>query len=184
MSERQLNNDEKHLLSILSMMKGQEMTVVEQTFYLRFFDQVGVAAARDAVLWAADNLTWRPSAAELRRHLLELLAPAPSTAEAVAEVFHLIRSNGASRPPVPSHPWIGVAIESLGGWRTLCEEFSATRLQTAFAAAYKEIVESFRRQALSELALPPRERTPLLFPENYRNFLLSRPQKALPDAER
>lgn len=170
-------------MSILGLMKaGNEEAWTDDRvkFYAHAMAPWEDDLCRAVVNWCANNLTWRPSRAELIQCAARLASPYPSASDCYAEIMEAARRfglNGIQDPLHPAifypgqpqgfHPITRRHIDALGGWERICtgEANLEGGLRKAVAANHTSIEAAWCNEVGAQLALPAHVRNPAYFPQ-------------------
>ena len=111
-----------------------------------------------AALHLASVSKWLPKPAELRTAAIELAARSrgeevPTAEQAWLEVMAAMRSHGHVRQPDWSHELVGLAVEAVGGWRTLCLSTNTVADRAHFTKAYTGLYARGRERAIEHPAI-------------------------------
>lgn len=98
----------------------------------------------------ATTSKWFPSVAELRAAAFDIQAKAqgtPNAEEAWGEVMHQVRNVGSWGRPQFSTPLVGMAVDGLSGWATLCASTNVVADRAHFLRIYDGLLQRHREDA-------------------------------------
>lgn len=111
--------------------------------YTAMLSDLDFKAAQVAVRQLIATSKWLPTIAEIRRAVMDLVDPLPSTEDAWIEVMQQARAYNlhSGRFPEFSHPVVAKAADAVG-WHALCYTDNIAMLASQFRRAYESIRES------------------------------------------
>jgi hypothetical protein len=179
----------KCLAILRTMLSAQSQPWREELeeMYLYTLRSIGEEYGKRAVMHARTDVAWkwRPEPNELFALAADLASPLPSEGKLWSELWHKA-THAEYAQPRWTHPFLVRLTEHLGGWRELrgmyyhdTERNSVEALRRRFEKACRELSDEWRRDVLTQIALPVEERDPAFF-QKHTPFL---PLASLPYSE-
>lgn len=152
------SNDAKVVLAQVMALFNRDMTDLEIMIWRKMISDFGDAAVIRFLIAHTERSNFAPKPAEA----LQMLRPGQDNPMVALEMLRsAIAKEGPYNSPVFSDPAIPGAVEALGGWAKINEEFPAPTEQFAYQNFYKRF-EAVYKQAQADLMIGVKKPVQLL----------------------
>jgi hypothetical protein len=135
---------------------GFEMTTDTIRAYHVLLCDIEPGLLMAAAIHLSASSKWFPKASELREASLDMALGEdgpPNAEEAWAEVVGEVRRIGSYGTPDFSHESVGLAVEGIGGWGTLCRSDNIVADRAHYMKVYAGLCKASRERTLRHPAL-------------------------------